>query len=179
MNIQFKKDLSRGERLKRDLRHPSPLSFGASAVVVALIAAAIFGPGWFKSASEGIGSVTEVHDLTRASTLPEDDLEAHQIVPWMDTQTRKMINATGPLDWKVVNFRFGPCAPKNLEAMSAGAFVDSVTNACASLSDIQGRYTRDCFIAASCNIPESAKTEINGVMTLLWSAQADAGYERP
>ena len=90
-----------------------------------------------------------------------------------------MINATGPLDWKVVNFRFGPCAPKNLEAMSAGAFVDSVTNACASLSDIQGRYTRDCFIAASCNIPESAKTEINGVMTLLWSAQADAGYERP
>lgn len=179
MNIQFKKDLSRGERLKRDLRRPSLLSIGGSAAVVALIAFAIFGPGWFKTTTESIGAVTEVHDLDRASTLAEDDLEAHQIVPWMDTQTQRMINAAGPLDWNVANFRFGPCAPNNLEAMSAGAFIDSVTDGCASLSDIQGRYTRDCFIAASCNIPDSAKSEINDVMALLWSAQADAGYARP
>ena len=176
MNIQFKKDLSRGERFKRDLRRPSPLSIGGSAAVVALIVAAIFGPGWFKTTTESIGAVTEVHDLDRASTLAEDDLEAHQIIPWMDTQTQKMINAVGPLDWNVVNFRFGPCDPENLGAMSAGALVESITDACASLADIQGRYARDCFLATTCNVLESAKSEINDVMTLLWPAQADAGY---
>ncbi len=179
MNFEFKKDLSRGERFKRDLRSPTPLSFGVVVLVVALIVVAIFGPGWFKSASEGISSVTEVHDLTKASTLPDDDLEAHQIVPWMEARTQTMINATTPQDWKVVNFRFGPCDPKNLEAMSAGAFVESLREACGSLADIQGRYIRDCFIASSCNVLESAKSEINDVMTLLWSAYADAGYTRP
>lgn len=179
MNIQFKKDLSRGERIKRDLRSPTPLSFGVSVGVVALIVLAIFGPGWFTSASEGIKEVTEDHDLTKASTLTVDDLEDHQIVPWMETQTQRMIDAKGPLDWKVVNFRFGPCDAENLEAMSAGALAESISGACDSLADIQGRYARNCFLATTCDVPESAKTEINDVMTLLWPAHTDAGYARP
>ena len=67
-----------------------------------------------------------------------------------------MRTATGPLEWDVVNFRFGPCSDDELSEMPDDACRVTLTHSCAELSDIQGRYKRDCNIAFTCAVKEEA-----------------------
>ena len=90
-----------------------------------------------------------------------------------------MVEAEGPLDWKVVSFRTGPCDAGNLSQLPVGKYSDAIAQACGSLDDIQLRYSGDCVRATTCNVPDVAKEEITQSMNRVWEAFSDAGFVLP
>lgn len=82
-----------------------------------------------------------------------------------------MRTATGPLEWDVVNFRFGPCSDDESSEMPDDDYRATPTQSCAELSDIQGRYKRDCNIAFTCVVKDEAKAELDAVGVNLRAAQ--------
>ena len=102
-----------------------------------------------------------------------------QIAPWMATQARTMIEAEGPLEWKVVSFTIGPCDPGNPSQLPTGKYSSAIRQACGSLDDIQQRYSGDCFLASGCNVPEIAKAEIERTTDIVWDAFSDAVFVLP
>ena len=176
MTFEYEEDNSLSERIRRELRNPSMRKIFISIVVVIAVVSAPFAPGWISSTKSGINEVTADHDLQTSSRLPNDDLTDEQISPYLIEKAETMRDATGPFQWEIVNFRFGPCDPDALAAHSDGAFRTALTDSCTSLADIQGRYQRDCYIAASCNVSDEAKNGLNAVIAVLQKAQINAGY---
>ncbi len=176
MGLSYEEDNSLSARIRREMRNPSLRTIAIVVVTVIVVVSAPFVPTWVNSARTGIADVTEDHDLTKASTLPKNDLTDEQVALWMAEQGQTMIDATNPLGWKVVNFRFGPCSPENLGDMAQGPYATTVVQACASMADIHGRYQRDCFLASSCNVKDAAKDEIRVVIDVVLAAHSDAGY---
>ena len=116
MGLSYEEDNSRSERLKRAITNPSKRTI-LIAVVIGLIA---LSPGMVKvfyTAQEGIGSITAEHDLTtNMSSVYEDidNLEDKYVAPYLVEQSTVMLNATGPLEWEIGNYRFGVCAQEAL-----------------------------------------------------------------
>jgi hypothetical protein len=179
MTLSYDEDNSRNARLKRALMHPSKRTW-LSYLVVLLLVTAPLTTTWISTALEGISEVTEDHDLETASKLPTEDLADEQVLPWLIEQGETMIAATTPLQWEIANFYFGPCSTKNIAEMEAGAaHITAVTEGCASMADIRGKYGRDCFVAATCEVKQAAKDDLAAVIDDLWVAYDAAGYARP
>ena len=90
-----------------------------------------------------------------------------------------MMNATKPPEWETSNYRFGPCAAERTVEIANAGYGQSITEACGLLYDIQGKYSRDCFIAANCVVKDEAKDELAAVVDLLRAAHTGAGYVWP
>jgi hypothetical protein len=178
MGLVYDEDNSLLERVKRAIfKSPKRTSLIVLVVLLAVLSPQIL--SWFDSASEGIGSVTAEHDLTANMTLGPGDLEDEEIAPWLVSQSETMANATTPPQWETSNYRFGPCASDRLAEIADAGYGQSVTEACGLLYDIQGKYSRDCFIAANCVVKDEAKSELAAVADLLRSAHSGAGYVWP
>ena len=181
MGLSYEEDNSRSERLKRAITNPSKRTI-LIAVVIGLIA---LSPGMVKvfyTAQEGIGSITAEHDLTtNMSSVYEDidNLEDEYVAPYLVEQSTVMLNATGPLEWEIGNYRFGVCAQEAIGKMADAVYAETIDQACNELYDIQGRYARNCYIAATCNVSDESKDELRKVIDQLWTAHSTAGYTRP
>lgn len=138
-----------------------------------------FAPKWVDTARGSFDAIAQQKAMQEASLSPLGAIVPSQIAPWMNTQANTMKNATGPLEWKVVSFRNGPCNPGNLSQLPDSKYSTAIGAACVSLDDIQQRYSGTCFLASNCNIPEAAKEEIAGAMNIVWDAFSDAGFVLP
>lgn len=179
LDISFDNENSKLARFRRELRNPSMTTVILIAVIVISALAAPFAPGWITTTKGSFESIAEQKELNEAAMSPIGAIVPSQIAPWMATQARTMMEAEGPLDWKVVNFRTGPCDPDNLIQLPAGKYSDAIRTACGSLDEIQQHYSGNCFLASDCNIPEAAKNDITQTMDGVWNAFSDAGFVLP
>lgn len=177
MGLQYDQDNSLPERIKRELLSPSKRTV-LIFVVVIVLAVSPFIAGLIDTAQDGIGEVTADHDLNENMAASVGDLEDDKIAPWLVSQAEIMRAATTPLQWEIGNFYYGNCSTENIGEMPAGAYRDAIDSACGSLADIQGKYGRDCYIAANCEVKQSTKDELTVVIDKLWAAHGEAGYVR-
>ena len=181
MGLSYEEDNSLSERLKRAITKPSKRTI-LIAVVVGLLALTPVITNVFNTAQKSIGSITAEHDLTTNMSSIYDDidnLEDEHVAPYLVEQITVMLNATGPLEWEIGNYRFGVCAQEAIGKMVDAPYAEAIDQACNELYDIQGRYARDCYIAATCNVSDKAKDELRKVVAQLWTAHSTAGYAQP
>ena len=148
-------------------------------VGVLTVVLAPFAPKWVTTAQDSFDSMSQQKAIQEASMSSLGAIVPSQIAPWMNIQANTMANATGPLEWKVVSFRNGPCNPGNLSQLPDSKYSTAIGEACVSLDDIQQRYSGDCFLASDCTVPDAAKEEITGAMSIVWDAFSDAGFVLP
>ncbi|MCH8911808.1 MAG: hypothetical protein IH867_13870 [Chloroflexi bacterium] len=152
-------------------------------ILIVLVATAIvlapFAPGWVSTTQESFGAMAEQRERNEAGISSIGAIVPSQIAPWMAVQARTMIAAEGPLEWKAVSFKRGPCDAGNLSQLPVSKYSNAIVQACSSFDEIQQRYSGDCFIAADCNVTEVAKTEIVQTMNIVWDAFSDAGFVLP
>ncbi|MDP6666063.1 MAG: hypothetical protein QF357_01545 [Dehalococcoidia bacterium] len=148
--------------------------FGVMAVVLAP-----FVPGWVTTTQDSFQAMAQQKELNDASIGPVGAMVPSQIAPWMATQARTMSAAEGPLEWKVVSFRGGPCDPGNLSQLPPSKYSDAIVQACVSFDDVQLRYSGTCFLASNCDVPEVARIELTEIMDEVWYAFSDAGFVLP
>jgi hypothetical protein len=146
-------------------------------LVVILIVLSPFLSEWFSNTKDGIGEAG--HDSTQDSVVSIGELDSEVLAPWLVEQAETMYSATTPLLWQVGNFYIGNCSDESVETRAAGEFREAIGGACDALADIQGRYARDCHIAATCQVKDEAKAELTAVIDSLKSAHAGAGYTWP
>ena len=181
MGLSYDEDNSLSERLRRAISRPSKRTI-IIAVVVGLLALTPVITNVFSTAQKGIGSITAEHDLTTNMSSIYDDidnLEDEHVAPYLVEQSTVMLNATGPLEWEIGNYRFGVCAQEAIGKMADAVYAETINQACNELYDIQGRYARNCYIAATCNVSDESKDELRKVIDQLWTAHSTAGYTRP
>jgi hypothetical protein len=179
MDLSFDKNPSRSARFKRELRNPSLLTVFIIGTIAAVVILAPFAPGWVSTAQGSFKAMAQAKDLGNAGRSSITVIIPSQITPWLSIQARTMINAEGPLEWRVVSFRNGPCNSGNLSQLPAGKYTSAIAQACVDLDDIQQRYSGKCFLASDCNVPEVAKDEIRLAMDTVWDAFSDAGFVLP
>ena len=179
MDLSFENDTSVRARFKRELRNPSMITVGLIALAAVSIVLAPFASSWISTTQEGFAALAKQKERNEANKSSLEASVPSQIAPWIAAQARTMTEARGPLEWKVVSFRSGPCDPENLAQLPVGKYSAAIAQACGSLDDIQQRYSGDCFLATTCDVPELAKTEIAGVIDIVWDAFSDAGFVTP
>ncbi len=179
MDLSFKNDGSRIARFRRELRNPSMITVILIVLAAATVVLAPFAPGWVSTTRDSFDAMAAQKELNEASKSSLGAAVPSQIAPWMAVQARTMSEAEGPLDWKVVSFRNGPCDAGNLSQLPVSKYSDAIAQACSSFDDIQQRYSGDCFLASKCNVPEVAKAEIAQAMGIVWEAFSDAGFVLP
>ncbi len=175
MGLSYEEDNSRSERIKRAIRNPTKRTF-LIVLVLLLVVASPFMASIFNNAREGIGSATAEHDLDINMNLGPGELEDEEIAPWLSSQIDIMANATGPLEWEIGNYRFGPCSPERNGTIADASYRAALAEGCDQLYDIQGKYQRDCYLATTCNVIETTKQELAAVANLVRIAHSDAGY---
>jgi hypothetical protein len=175
MGLQYEQDNSLSERIKREISHPSKRTL-LIVVVVLLLAVSPVLAGVIDTASEGIETVTAEHDLVLNMNMGPGDLSDEQIAPWLASQGEIMMNATGPLEWDVNNYRFGPCEAERIGEITPASYGDSIREACGLMYDIQGLYSRDCYLATTCDVTDKAKGEIAAVIDILKEAHSSNGF---
>jgi len=179
MDLSFENNTSRSARLRRELRNPSMLTIAIIVVVVSTIIFAPFAPGWISTTQSSFKSIAKTKEINEASLNSLGAIVPSQIAPWLASQVNTMKNAEGPLDWQVVSFRSGPCAPENLVQLPDSKYSTSVASACHELDEIQQLYSGKCFLATDCNVPDVAKERLTGAMDSVWEAFSDAGFVLP
>jgi hypothetical protein len=179
MDISFDNDSSKRARLRRELRNPSVLTILLIVIVVCVVLIGPFTPGWVSTTQKSLADIAKTKEINKASMSSISAVIPSQISPWLANQANTMINAEGPLDWKVVSFRTGPCNGDNLSQLPPGKYSDSIGTACVELDGIQQAYSGKCIRAADCNIPEVAKEEILAAIDQVWEAFSDAGFVLP
>jgi len=158
--------------LWQTLRNPTvPQTLLVIAAVVVVVGA-VCAPAWVR---RGVESYRELKERRPVFAPPIETM----INPWLQLQARRMMNATQPHEWRAVSFRHGPCFPENTAQLPNEEFRIPVIEACARLDDIQARYVADCAAMGECAIPESAITEIEGVVDFLNEAFRKAGLVEP
>jgi hypothetical protein len=179
MDISYDNDTSRSARFRREIRNPSLLTVFVIGTIAAIVILAPFAPGWVSTAQDSFKAMAEQDDLGDAGRSSISVIIPSQITPWLSLQANSMINAEGPLEWKVVSFRNGPCNAGNLSQLPAGKYSAAIAQACGDLDGIQQMYSGTCFLASNCNVPEAAKDEIRLAMNKVWDAFSDAGFVLP
>ena len=179
MTSLHKHNLSRFGRLRRELRNPSLTTVVFIVLGTLTILLAPFAPGWSSTARDSFEARAEDKARLEKSLVSISVVVPSQIVPWMAVQARNMIAAEGPIDWKAVSFKRGPCDPENLAQLPGGKYTVAITQACGSFHEIQQRYSGNCFIASACDVPEAAKSEITKTMNSVWDSFSDAGFVLP
>jgi hypothetical protein len=179
MDLSFDNSTSRSARLRRELRNPSMLTIFIILVVTSTIIFAPFVPGWVSTTQDSFAAMAKKQEINEASMSSIGAIVPSQIAPWLGSKVETMINAEGPLDWKVVSFRTGPCDPGNLVQLPASKYSTAIATTCGELDDIQQLYSGNCFLASDCNVPEAAKIELRASMGRVWEAFSDAGFVLP
>ena len=175
MDLSFDNDISRLARFRRELRNPSMWTIFIIVTVAAVVVFAPFAHGWVETARSSFKSVARQKEIQDKSMI-----SLGAIVPSrMGQQVNTMIRAEGPVEWRVVSFRAGPCDTGNLSQLPASKYSTSIATACNDLDSIQQRYSGSCFLASDCNVPEVAKNELKAAMGLVWEAFSDAGFVLP
>ena len=179
MDLSYKNDSSRIARFKRELRNPSMVTVILIGLAITTVVLAPFAPGWVSTAQHSFEAMSEQDALNEAGLSTIGAVVPSQIAPWLATQARTMTEAQGPLEWKAVSFKRGPCDAGNLSQLPVSKYSNAIAQACSSFDEIQQRYSGDCFIASDCNVPEVATAEIMQTMDQVWEAFSDAGFVLP
>ena len=178
MGLVYDEDNSRSARLKRALTNQSKRTILIAVVVLLAILSPVI-MNTIDTAQEGIGSVTAEHDLATKMDLGPGELEDDGIAPFLVSQGETMMGATSPKQWEVGNYRFGVCGPERVGEIVNAAYGAAITEACDQMYDIQGKYSRDCYIAATCDVKSTTKDELIAVANNLRTAHSAAGFSWP
>jgi hypothetical protein len=178
MSLNYEEDNSFSARLQREIRNPTKKTVLILLLVFLLIISPFVG-GWISSTQKGIDEQFAENDLSANVDTGVADLADEQVAPWLVSQGEIMSNATSPLHWEIGNFFYGVCSEDSIAELANTSYRNAIGSACGSLGEIQGKYSRDCYIAATCEVKQSAKDELTTVFNSLWAAHAEAGYVRP
>ncbi len=161
-------------RLRRTLRNPSVPALALIVFLVLLVPLAVGGTFAVKRGMAGWDTLQ-----ARRRTPPIASAPGTWINPWLRDQAARMMNATGPLQWRGVSFQSGPCHPNNLSLLPRDKWSDAIITSCGRLDDIQLSYDADCAATDACVIPHDAKAELQGVIDYLITEFADSGLVLP
>ena len=176
MDFSFHNETTLFARFRRELRNPSMFTIFLIVISFSIVVLAPFAPKWVATTQDSFDVMSEKKKINQESMSSLAAMVPSQITPWMAQQARTMSEASGPLDWKVVSFRTGPCNLENLSQLPDGKYSDSIAQVCGELDRIQQHYSGDCFLASECNVPDAAKEEIEKAMGIVWDAFSDAGF---
>jgi hypothetical protein len=143
------------------------------------IPSAILAPSWVNTAQTSFEQRSQAEDRADQGRISMSILVPSQIAPWLVNRIHTMINATGPLEWREVSFRTGPCSVHNLEQLPPGIFADAVAESCVRLDAIQQQYSVNCSRAVTCDVPEVARQQLIQVRTDLYDVFEKAGLVLP
>lgn len=161
-------------RLRQAVRNPSVAQVLLAALFVLAVTAAIFGPTVYRGASKGFAEINERRASPAIAPAP-----GTWINPWLRERAGVMMNATLPVQWRVADFKSGPCGPENLALLPADKWSAAIATACGQLDGIQQRYALSCAVTSSCAVPDEARRELQGVVDYLVAEYADAGLVVP
>lgn len=178
MGLVYDEDNSRSARIKRALLSPSKRTVLIAAVLLLLILSPLI-MKTIGTAQEGIGSVTAESDLDINTAGAHADLEDSGIAPFLVSQGEIMMAATSPKHWKVGNYRFGVCSSERVGEITDTSYSAAIVEACDVMYDIQGKYSRDCYLARTCDVKSTAKGELIAVANDLKTAHSTAGFIWP
>ncbi|GIT58086.1 MAG: hypothetical protein EGP07_02840 [SAR202 cluster bacterium] len=179
MDHSFHNETTFLARFRRELRNPSMLTVFLIVISFLVIVLAPFAPKWVITTQDSLEAISEQKKIDQQSMGSFTAIVPSQIAPWMAQQASTMSSATGPLEWKVVSFRTGPCDLENLSQLPDGKYSDAIVEVCGELDRIQQHYSGNCFLATDCNVPAIAKEEIEIAMQIVWDAFSDAGFVLP
>ena len=155
------------------LRNPSLRLAFAVLFGFLVIAGAILGPTVIKDGVENFQEIKRIQSRDYAGPIET------WIRPWMIQNANTMIDALGALDWRVVDFKFGPCSKNNLRQLPNRDLRDVIDQSCQDLSRIQNAHGGECFTVSECNITEATKDEIRLVIANLDEAFSGLGLAIP
>jgi len=178
MGLVYDEDNSRSARIRRALLSPSKRTILIAVVLLLVILSPLI-MKTIDTAKEGIGSVTADHDLATNMAPGPGDLTDSGIAPFLVSQGEIMMGATSPKQWEVGNYRFGVCGPERVGEILDAGYSAAIVDACDLMYDLQGKYSRDCYIAATCDVKSTTKDELIAVANSLKTAHATAGFVWP
>ncbi len=178
MGLVYDEDNSRSARIKRALMKPSKRTILIALVLLLAILSPVI-MSTLDTAKEGIGSVTAEHDLATNMAPGPGDLNDAGIAPFLVSQGEIMMAATGPKQWEVGNYRFGVCGPERVGEITDASYSAAIVDACDLMYDLQGKYSRDCYIASTCDVKSTTKDELIAIADGLKIAHSTAGFIWP
>ena len=160
-------------KLRRQIRNPSLLTFTVITILAISIPLAIFAPGFYSGAKEGIvrirqGTVVQFLEVATPS----------YVYPYLQRNIQHMKTARSQFEWRRISFKLGPCNEVNIRQFPQGKYTDAIANACNDLNDIQLDFAQDCASATACNIPPVAIARLDAVSTQLQETFSDAYSSR-
>lgn len=170
--------LSRKDRLRRELRNPSLLTVAILVVLVLAIPAAIILPGIINTASTNLAERNEQRRQRVENLLPEAVVLPAQVTPWLFSRIRIMQEATTPEEWFIADFKDGPCNPANLAQFPSGQFTTGIFRACSDIDRIQTKFAETCQVG-NCDLPRTAILELDGAAIRLVETFSDANFALP
>lgn len=165
---------SRLGRFRQAVRNPSIGQVILAVFVMIAIPAAIFGPGIYRNASDGLADINQRQQTPSIAPAP-----GTWINPWLRDKAAVMMGATLPIHWRIANFESGPCHPRNLSLLPKDKWSAAIVNACGQMQSIQVRYAASCAETSACVVPEDARRELQGVVDYLVTEFDDAGMVQP
>jgi hypothetical protein len=137
MDLSFHNETTLFARFRRELRNPSMFTIFLIVRSFSIVVLAPFAPKWVATTKDSFDVMSEKKKINQESMSSLAAMVPSQITPWMAQQARTMSEASGPLDWKVVSFRTGPCNLENLSQLPDGKYSDSIAEVCGELDRIQ------------------------------------------
>ncbi len=126
-----------------------------------VISGAILGPTVIKGGVQNFQEIKRVQSRDYAGPIET------WIRPWIVLNANIMIDARGAKDWRVKDFKFGPCSQNNLRQLPTRDLRDVIEQSCEDLSRIQNAHGGECFTVSECNITDETKDEIRLVIANL------------
>ena len=178
MGLVYDEDNSRSARIKRALLNPSKRTVLIAVVLLLVILSPLI-MNTVDTAREGLGSVTAENSLDTNMAAGPGDLGDSEIAPFLVSQGEIMMAAISPKQWEVGNYRFGVCGPERVGEITDASYGAAIIEACDVMYEIQGKYSRDCHIAATCDVKSTTKDELAAVANTLKTAHSTAGFIWP
>jgi len=158
--------------MRQRLRNPS----GRFALVIGLISLAIFVGAMMPTFIGGVDNYKEAKRLKSREFAPPPGA---WVRPWLVQKVNIMLGAEQPIQWRPVDFVYGPCAAENTRQLPNQQFREAIQYSCVELRRIQLAYAGDCATTNNCDVKLVAKDELRAVVAVLDTAFEHAGFVEP
>tara|TARA_B110000438_G_scaffold132369_1_gene128416 strand:+ start:18 stop:551 length:534 start_codon:yes stop_codon:yes gene_type:complete len=160
--------------LIKAFRNPSNLQIFSFTFSIMLIFSITIGPLIYERGQSGI---EEILRKKNAREFGGDiDVEVW-VYSWIKTGTNNMINATGPSQWRAIQWD-NSCFSRRITKWNR-EYQEAIQEACGQISIIQKKYDSDCLSVFDCNITYQAKNDLGLILDNLRAVFSNANYVKP
>ena len=160
--------------LIKAFRNPSNLQVFSFTFFIMFIFSITIGPSIYDRGQSGIEEVFRKKNEREFSG--DIDVEVW-VYSWVKTGVNNMINATGPSQWRAVEWD-NACFSRRFTEWNR-EYQEAIQDACSRLSIVQKKFDSDCLSVFNCNITYEAKNELELVLNNLGEVFSKANFVKP